>query len=249
MGQTTYYRVMAITGNDKCLSNAKEVYADPELCNPTADPDGPYTGCVGEPVTVNGSGSSALVGTIVAWDWDLDNDSQYDDAFGETVEWTWNNEGTYTIGLKVTSSDSLTLTDEASTTVKIEVCQVQQPALCPDEYRWSAYHTPGYEWDPFPALFRSWNDVHFINSGPGDAYNVVASISYAPVNVNITDGDVSLGDIPAGGGAWSSDFFELETDITNPQDPNEGIEWTVEYDDAAGDHHVIENVPQFCALG
>ena len=60
------------------------------------------------------------------------------------------------------------------------------------------------------------------------------------------DGDVTLGDIPAGSGAWSSDFFKLEVDMTNPQDPNEGIEWTVEYDDAAGNHHVIVDVPEFC---
>ena len=38
-------------------------------------------------------------------------------------------------------------------------------------------------------------------------------------------------------------------DMTNPQDQDEGMEWTVEYDDAAGDHQVIESVPEFCALG
>ncbi len=124
MGATTYYRVMAITGTDKCLSEAVAVYADPELCKPTADTGGPYEGCVNEPVTLNGSGSTAQVGTIVAWDWDLDNDGQFDDAFGETVQWTWNSAGTFDIGLEVTSSDSLTLTDEASTTVEIKVCGV-----------------------------------------------------------------------------------------------------------------------------
>ena len=124
------------------------------------------------------------------------------------------------------------------------------PELCPDEYRWNTSVSPsGYEWDPSPELFRSWNDVHFVNSGPGDAFNVVASISYAPANVNIVDGEVTVGDIPASSGAWSLDFYELELDMTNPQDPNEGIEWTVEYDDAAGVHHVVENVPEFCAVG
>ena len=130
MGQTTYYRVMAITGTDKCLSEAIEVYADPELCNPTADPNGPYEGCVGEPVTLNGSCSTAQVGTIVAWDWDLDDDGEYDDAFGETVQYTWNSAGTHNIGLKVTSSDSLTLTDATSTTVTIKVCG-PEPAAVP----------------------------------------------------------------------------------------------------------------------
>ncbi|OEU78777.1 MAG: hypothetical protein BA873_01430 [Desulfobulbaceae bacterium C00003063] len=122
MGATTYYRIMAITGTDECLSEAVAVYADPELCKPTADTGGPYDGCGGKPVTLNGSGSTAQVGTIVAWDWDLDNDGQYDDAFGETVQWTWDGAGTFSIGLNVTSSDSLTLIDEASTTVEIKLC-------------------------------------------------------------------------------------------------------------------------------
>ena len=34
--------------------------------------------------------------------------------------------------------------------------------------------------------------------------------------------------------------------MTNPQDPNKGICWRVEYDDAAGVHHPIENVAKYC---
>ena len=119
--------------------------------------------------------------------------------------------------------------------------------LCPDEYRWNtSVSSKGYDWDPFPTLFRAWNDVHFVNNGTGDAYNVIATITCAPVNVNIIDGNVTLGDIPAGGSAWSKDFFLLEVDMTNPQGPDKGICWRVEYDDAAGVHHVVENVPKFC---
>ncbi|HDN65290.1 MAG TPA: hypothetical protein ENF23_03190 [Methanosarcinales archaeon] len=241
MGATTYYRVMAVTGTDKCLSGAVAVYADPELCKPTADPDGPYEGCVDEPVTLDGSGSTAQVGTIVAWDWDLDSDGEYDDAFGETVQWTWGSAGTFDIGLKVTSSDSLTLIDEATTTVEIKVCQVQQPELCPDKYRWGSYN-----WDPLPDTFVGRQEVRFINSGTGDAYDVTATVTCVPANVVATDPDVTLGDIPAGGSSWSSDTFELRVDMTNLQDPNKGICWRVEYDDDAGMHHVIENVPKFC---
>jgi len=134
----------------------------------------------------------------------------------------------------------------ATQDVTITVPPCPKPDLCPDEYRWSIHHTPPYEWDPFPMLFRSWTDVHFVNSGSGDAYNVTATITCAPVNVNIVDGDVTLGDIPAGSGAWSQDFFMLEVDMTNPQDPNKGIVWRLEYDDAAGNHHVIEDIPTFC---
>ncbi len=130
MGQTTWHRVMAVTGNDVCLSSAVAVYADEELCNPTADANGPYTGCVGEPVTLDGSGSTALAGTIVTWEWDLDNDGEFDDAFGETAQGTWSSIGDYTISLKVTSSDSLTLTDQTTALVTVEECQ--GPDLCGD---------------------------------------------------------------------------------------------------------------------
>jgi|GEM_PF-680666 len=125
MGQTTWFRIMAVTGDNRCLSKAIEVYADPSLCDPTADPDGPYAGCVGDPVDLDGSKSTAQVGTIVAWDWDLDNDGQFDDAFGPNVQHTWNAPGTYDIGLRVTSSDSLTLTDIAYTTADITICEIE----------------------------------------------------------------------------------------------------------------------------
>ena len=123
MGLDVWYRVMAVHGTAETLSYAVMVNANPRLCNPTADAGGPYEVCLGDSVTLDGSGSYAMVGGIVAWDWDLDNDGQYDDAFGETVAWTPTSSGVKTIGLKVTSSDSLTLHDEDTTTVNVQVCQ------------------------------------------------------------------------------------------------------------------------------
>jgi hypothetical protein len=117
--------------------------------------------------------------------------------------------------------------------------------LCPLEYRWSTSNAP-FEWDPFPMVFRSWNEVMFVNNGPDDAFNVTATIICAPPNVTVLDGTVTLGDIPVGGAAWSGDDFSLAVDMTNPQDPSLGIVWMVEYDDPAGFHHVVEGVPKFC---
>jgi len=119
MGQTTWYRVVAETANGLCMSKAVAVYADEELCNPVADANGPYEGCVDETITLDGSGSSAQAGTIVTWEWDLDNDGSYDDAFGETVDYSWPAVGLYTIGLEVVSSDSLTL--DATTTAMVNI--------------------------------------------------------------------------------------------------------------------------------
>jgi len=150
--------------------------------------------------------------------------------------------GSETITFTVTDSTGQSASDDA--TFKVRPLPV---VLCPDEYRWNtSVSSKGYDWDPFPTLFRAWNDVHFVNNGTGDAYNVIATITCAPVNVNIIDGNVTLGDIPAGGSAWSKDFFLLEVDMTNPQGPDKGICWRVEYDDVAGAHHVVENVPKFC---
>ena len=121
---------------------------------------------------------------------------------------------------------------------------IELPELCPDEYRWGS---GGWEWDPYPDIFVGRQEVHFVNNGEGDAYGVIATVTWVPINVVVTDANVTLGDIPAGGGAWSQDTFELRVDMTNPQDPDLGILWRVEYDDASGVHHVIENVSQFCA--
>jgi len=119
-----WYRIMAEKSGQFCMSKAVQVTGAAHLCNPTADAGGSYTACSGDIVTLDGSGSTALAGTIVAWDWDLDNDGQYDDAFGQTVQHTWNTPGTYPVGLKVTSSDSLVLTDVDMVNVTINKCLV-----------------------------------------------------------------------------------------------------------------------------
>ena len=180
-------------------------------------------------------------GTLVYYGWDIDGDGT-DDLTGPNPTQIFATAGVYTVTLTVQDDSGMMNTDQMVVTVG----GGQGANLCPDEYRWSAYHTPGYEWDPSPTLFRSWNDVHFVNLGSGDAYSVTATITCTPVNVVVVDGVVSLGDIPVGSDAWSQDFFVLETDMTNPQDPNKGICWRVEYDDASGMHHVIEDVPKFC---
>ena len=114
-------------------------------------------------------------------------------------------------------------------------------SLCPDDYRWGDYN-----WDPLPDVFVGRQEVLFKNIGTGDAYAVTATVTCTPVNVVASEPDVTLGDIPAGSSAWSSDTFELRTDMTNLQDPNKGICWRVEYDNAAGVHLVIYDVAKFC---
>ena len=85
---------------------------------PVADANGPYTGDEGSTIILDGSSSyEPSAGTLVSWEWDLDNDGEYDDASGETVSSSWNDDGVYTIGLKVTDDDSDTDIDIASVIV------------------------------------------------------------------------------------------------------------------------------------
>jgi gliding motility-associated-like protein len=49
------------------------------------------------------STSSISAGSVVLWEWDLDNDGQYDDANEETVTYNFGNDGGYVVGLRVTS--------------------------------------------------------------------------------------------------------------------------------------------------
>lgn len=96
---------------DECI-----VHITPPPWPPVADAGGPYTAGKCETITLDGSGSSdpngqfypdpdyPWHGYIVSWEWDLDNDGLYDDATGETVEWSSCEKGLYVIGLKVTNN-------------------------------------------------------------------------------------------------------------------------------------------------
>ena len=236
----TYTVTLTVTDNEGATdtNTTTATIADTE---PNADFTGTPTSGP-EPLTVTFTDASTSYDGIVAWAWDFGDGNT---STEQNPTHVYAEAGLYTVNLTVYEADG-----DSDTETKVDyinVSEVLQSELCPDEYRWNTSINPkGYEWDPFPTLFRAWNDVHFVNNGTGDAYNVIATITCAPVNVNIIDGNVTLGDIPAGGSAWSKDFFLLEVDMTNPQGPDKGICWRVEYDDAAGVHHVIENVPKFC---
>jgi PKD repeat protein len=85
---------------------------------PLADPNGPYTAIEGQAITLDGSGSTDLDGTIDLYEWDIDNNGIYDySSPSPTQSHTYAQDGTYTIKLRVT--DDLGATDEATTTASI----------------------------------------------------------------------------------------------------------------------------------
>ncbi len=88
---------------------------------PVADPNGPYTGEVGIPLTFDGTGSSDPDGTIVSYDWDFGDGTVMLDA-GPTPSHAYAAEGTYNVTLTVT--DDAGATDSGGTTATISLADV-----------------------------------------------------------------------------------------------------------------------------
>jgi hypothetical protein len=85
---------------------------------PAADAAGPYTGDEGDSITLNAAGSSDPDGDIVSYEWDLDNNGEYDDASGITTDVAFSDNGTYTVGLRVTDDDGAY--DSTTTSVTVD---------------------------------------------------------------------------------------------------------------------------------
>ncbi|MGH7575336.1 MAG: PKD domain-containing protein [Longimicrobiales bacterium] len=87
--------------------------AEGENQPPVADANGPYDGLVGAPITLDGSASSDPDGTIESYDWDFNNDGVFDDATGESPEFTCSEVGTFPVALQVTDDQGATGTASA----------------------------------------------------------------------------------------------------------------------------------------
>jgi hypothetical protein len=87
-------------------------------CNqpPVADPNGPYYGDEGSPVTFDGTGSSDPDGDPLTYDWDFGDGSPVAYNAGPTPSHTYDDNGVYDICLTVTDSGGLSDTQCSSTT-------------------------------------------------------------------------------------------------------------------------------------
>lgn len=63
------------------------------------------------------STSTISSGSIVSWEWDLDNDGQYDDATGSSTSYNFGNTGGYVVGLRVTSDQGCISTTSGTAVV------------------------------------------------------------------------------------------------------------------------------------
>ena len=131
--QTLVIEFTAYAGNSNCepcinwaYIRAKECsgsifeWEDPATvnieCAFVADAGGPYSGEVGETITITGSATGGSL--PYTYKWDMDNDGSYDDVTGKTVTWSWSEEGIYIINLKVTDDDGDKAYDYASVTIE-----------------------------------------------------------------------------------------------------------------------------------
>ena len=85
-----------------------------DLQPPVSDPNGPYTGSVGVPMTFDGSGSFDPEGFALTFNWDFGDGSTGD---SQNPTYTYAASGTYTVTLEVT--DVTGVVDSARTTATI----------------------------------------------------------------------------------------------------------------------------------
>ena len=205
------------------------------LVPPVADTGGPYTGRVGFPVTLDGSGStdSNPGGSIVKYEWDLDGNGSYETDAGPSPTYpaTWSTPYSGQIGLKVT--DNFGLSSTASSYTSITVCDLQPV---------------GYPLVAFRRLGRTtWEyTFRFViqNVGTGDATVVSAELMNWPAQVSVVDGNAAFPGTVFGGGApvVSGDTFTVRIDRSVPVQ-NSNLTWRLQFTDSAGTTWVLVNFP------
>jgi VCBS repeat-containing protein len=77
-----------------------------------------YTVDEGEPVILDAGGSYDPDGHIASYEWDLDNDGEYDDATGVTVSTSFEDDGQFTVSLRVFDNEGASSIVSTSITVE-----------------------------------------------------------------------------------------------------------------------------------
>jgi alpha-tubulin suppressor-like RCC1 family protein/chitodextrinase len=163
-----YTVTLTVTDNDGVTHTAATTSSIPNT-PPVANPGGPYTGYVGEPVFFDGSGSTDLEGGIVTYHWYF-----YDENTGSGPNPThsYTSAGTYSVSLTVTDNDGAT--DTAFTSAVIS-------------------ETPNVLTLSVSILANSMSE----NGGSSEAIVMRSSGTSESLVVNLTSSDASEAMVPA----------------------------------------------------
>lgn len=104
-----------------CVTAVRGKSPPPPVLPPVANfTESAHSVFAGQSVSFDPSGSYDPDGTIVLYEWDFDGDGIYDysSTSPEVVSFTYEEEGTYTVTLRVTDNDGLTDTFAATKTVR-----------------------------------------------------------------------------------------------------------------------------------
>ncbi len=102
-----------------------------QVLSVVAEAGGPYGGGEGEAIAFDGGASLDRDGGPLAFAWDLDGDGEFDDGSAATASRTFDDEGSFTIRLRVTDDEGEVDFDEAAVTVVNVAPQVTPPAAMP----------------------------------------------------------------------------------------------------------------------
>ncbi|HPO12378.1 MAG TPA: Ig-like domain-containing protein [Candidatus Hydrogenedentes bacterium] len=189
---------------------------------PTAEAGGPYTINEGQPLNLDGTGSSDGGNPPLTYDWDLDNNASYGDVTGSTPSVPWNtlktyfDDDTHTIGLQVTDSVLATATDTATVTINNLAPTAEAGGdQTINEGQSLSLNGSGSSDPGGDTLTYSWdlnNDTVF-----GDVTGATPTIDWATLKTFITDGanTVTLQVTDTGNSANLSGTDTLTVTITN----------------------------------
>jgi|SRR5882672_414300 len=112
---------VTVQASDGSLSDSKSFTITINNANraPVANAGGPYTTCVGKPVSFNGSATDPD-GDPVTFSWDFGDGNT---GSGATPSHTYSNPGAYNVTLTVTDNCTPPLSKTVNTTVTVSICQ------------------------------------------------------------------------------------------------------------------------------